>query len=88
MTYEEFVEKYKPITNHLSTDNMFDNTTFETYGEDLDYVLKNISKNVVWTVIHGEGDDWYISTGYHIVNRLAYIITEVPYESEFDFLID
>jgi hypothetical protein len=88
MTYEEFIEKYKPVTNHLFKDRSLDNKMFETFGEELDYILKNIFKNIVWTVIEGEDDNWYISTGYHIVNRLGYIITEIPYESEFEFLID
>jgi len=44
----------------------------------------------LWTAIDGEEGNFCISSGYHFVNRLYYIITEVPvpegeeYEIQYD----
>jgi hypothetical protein len=60
---------------------------YETYGEELDYVIKQPS-NRIWTIIEEDGV-MYISAGYHIVNRLGYFITneEITDFSE-DYLIE
>lgn len=38
MTYEEFIEKFKPINNHLDPNAGYDGYFFETYGEQFDFV--------------------------------------------------
>jgi hypothetical protein len=69
--------KYKPITNH------FDGTDkFETYGEELDFVRAQ-DPRCIWTLVDGDDGNLYIVDGYHLVNRINYFITEVPFEDNF-----
>ena len=81
MTFDEWVDTYKPIVNHIDTNASFDNgyggLMFETYGEEVDFV-KEQPENRIW--MYGDGDDGgsYIWNGWHIVNRIGYFVTEVP----------
>jgi len=74
-------EKYKPIPNHIDKGN----DKFETYGEELDYVLSiaNTEPKRVWTLVDGDDGNLYIVDGYHLVNRVNYFITKNPFEGEF-----
>lgn len=80
---EEFYETYKPIKNPIDNNASFDGAMLETYGAELEHVLKVAREKPdhVWTVIDGDGG-LCISTGYHFVNRLGYIITEVPFTED------
>lgn len=72
MDFKEWVDKYKPIS--------LDKGYLETYGQHLERV-KSVNPKCVWTVCNwGEGD-FYIS-GFRVVNRVGYVICEVPYEEE------
>jgi hypothetical protein len=35
----------------------------------------------VWTYVDGD-DGTYVTNGYHLVNRIGYFITEVPYDDK------
>jgi hypothetical protein len=77
MTFDAWVQIYKPIINHIDTNSSFDGLMFETYGDEVEFVKSKSPANI-WT--YGDGDDsgTYIWNGYHIVNRIGYFITEVP----------
>lgn len=79
MTYEQWEEKYKPITNQIVSAPI-DGYMFETYGEEFEYVQEQ-STYRLWTVVEGEEHMW-LSMGFHVVNRLGYILTEVPWTDE------
>ena len=66
--------KYKPIKNHFDGSDKF-----ETYGEELAFVL-GADPKCIWTLVDGDDGNLYIVDGYHLVNRVNYFITEVPYE--------
>ena len=79
---EEFLDKYKPIKNHISNKHNYleyDDVehAFETYGDELDFVLKQDDKNI-WTIT----DQGYIYNGYWLVNRLAYIVCENKWQGK------
>ena len=83
LTFDEWLDTYKPITNHIDTNAYFQNEEgegimFETYGEEVDFV-KQQDPNKIW--MYGSGDDGgtYIWSGWGFVNRLGYFITEVPF---------
>ena len=78
MEFEEFVETYKPITNHIDEHASFDGLMFETYGAEVEFV-KSANPNCIW--MYGDGDDGasYLWSGWGFVNRLGYFITEVPF---------
>ena len=71
--------KYKPIANHIDPSNY---DKFETYGEELRYVMDQDPRRI-WTLVDGDDGNMYIVDGYHLVNRVAYFVTEVPFEGEF-----
>lgn len=75
--YFEWTEKYKPVKNELGTHGSYDNTMFETYGVELDHVLKvnEETPEKIWTLVEGDEGQYFIA-GYHLVNRFGYFITE------------
>jgi len=81
MDYDVWEAKYRPIFNNLRGNG--DEIMFETYGDELHYVLgvKRFNPNHVWTLVEGDEGLW-ITSGYHFVNRVNYFITEIPFEGE------
>ena len=77
LTYDEFVTHYKPKQNHLVKGEQ---NTFETYGEEQDYVFAQDPK-YVWTEVDGDGG-CFIIAGRAFVNRYQYYVTELPWDSE------
>lgn len=66
-----FEEKYKP---HLQEDG------FKQYDTHDDWeLIKNTPENNVWTVVDGDNNNWHITPGRRFVNRLFYLITEIPW---------
>ena len=78
LDYDEWVDTYKPILNHIDTNASFDGMMFETYDEEVEFV-KAQDENRIW--MYGDGDDGgsYIWSGWGFVNRLGYFITSVPF---------
>ena len=75
ITEDEFYEKFTPIENHLDDNASWDNCMFETYGEEEDFVREQNEQNI-WTIVEGDDDTMFIESGFHIVNRMGYLITE------------
>jgi len=103
---ETFEEKFIPQINHIVREQEdeeiedndicgFSGCLYETYGEELDYVLEMANnpneKNKVWTIISCEDDDGneniVYQAGYKLVNRMGYLITENPFENEEQFVV-
>ena len=93
ITEENFDEVLKPQINHFerakadkSTADQdvcgFNGTMYETFGEELDYVF-NLAKTTkrVWTIIEGDDDAIFFVAGFHLVNRLGFIVCENEYET-------
>ena len=79
ITEDEFVSRFRPIANHLNRHascfwNDGDGSMFETYGDELEYVRSQPFENV-WTYIEADGGSFLVS-GYRLINRLGYFITE------------
>ena len=75
MTFDDWEEKYKPISNPRDGDILF-----ETYEEDMEFVLKQ-NPACVWTDVDYDGKNFILS-GLHFSNRLGYYVTEVPFVGE------
>lgn len=85
-----FDEKYTMYTGAKSTQFPDEDGRFETYGADLEEVLKiaNGDKpNRVWTAYDGDYG-FYLINGYHLVNRVYYIITNEEGEDDEQYVID
>jgi hypothetical protein len=90
LDHDEWFDTFKPIPNHIDPNASFNDGEqgymFETYGKELEFV-KAQEPNKIWT--YGEGDDGtYIWNGWHVVNRLGYFITTVPYDKSKDYQIE
>lgn len=87
LTYEEWVEKFKPIPNHFNKHNVDDSDiSFETYGEEVEFVKSKVDERLVWTWADGDMCS-YISNGYHYVNRINYHVCSVPYDEDTEYQI-
>ncbi len=87
---EQFIEKFKPVINHLDPNAGFNGWMYETYGQEL-YHVQSIASALdtmkkVWTIIEGDEGSIVYSAGYHLVNRLGYIITENYWEDADDYV--
>jgi hypothetical protein len=97
LTEIEFDTKFELIDNHLDNNASFDGKMFETYGEEIDFVLEMSKQNRVITILEGdcEQDEFgeespcmYYASGYHLVNRIGYLITKEPITFDFEVKID
>lgn len=83
ISYDEWEEKYVPITNFVNSNASFEGRMFETYGEELEAVAAHAEKTNglgVWTLMDSDEDDeMVICNGFCYVNRIGYFITENPY---------
>ena len=83
ISWKRFEKEFPLIKNHLDPHAAFEGCMFETYGKELEFVNSLAGTNRVLTIVDGDGDKLEISTGYHFVNRVGYLITEKPYEFDF-----
>jgi hypothetical protein len=80
MNEDEWYETYKPIKNHLDKNASWNGEMFETYGEEVEFVISQPNENI-WTWVEAEGGT-YLLSGYYFVNRMGYIICSVPWTEE------
>lgn len=80
---EDWADTFKPITNHLSNNASWDGIMFETYGDELDFVLKS-DESKVWTYMDGEEGGTILCAGYHLANRIGYFITAIAREPDLE----
>ena len=72
-------ENFTFIENHIDDNASLDSCMFETYGEELEHVL-NENEAHVWTYQDDDNGNPCITSGYHVVNRIGYLISEEPVE--------
>lgn len=82
LSEEEFDTQYPLRTNHLNPAASWaygegGGCLFETYGEELAFVREQ-DPRTVWTFIDGDEGDQYVLSGFHLVNRIGYLISTVP----------
>ncbi|MBK3780367.1 hypothetical protein G3A43_08855 [Paraburkholderia aspalathi] len=80
--YEIWKDAFRPTRNPRKIPSLEDSNRFDIFPDDLKRVLaaQKTCTEKVWTLIEGENGKLYISQGYHLVNRLGYFITEVPFD--------
>lgn len=77
LTEDEW-DDYNPIANPFRDGEQ---QQFETYGEELEYVLQQPNENV-WTEMDGDDGGIYLVNGFAYVNRIAYYVTEKPWDAD------
>ncbi len=71
MSIEEFVDKYKPVTNEDDEIYQFDWTTTHEWN----VILKAHKEKKLCTVVDSE-NEMILIEGLHYANKLFYVITE------------
>ena len=82
MTEDEFDARYTLVPNHLDLNASWTygdghGCLFETYGEELDFVRAQ-DPQTIWTLVDGSNGDQYLHSGYHLVDRIGYLISTSP----------
>lgn len=82
----EFYEVYKPITNPVDKTDCWEWEHLERAGllhGDRDGLIPMDDPDFMrlWTVVDGEEGGMYAIAGLHHVNRIYYVVTEVPWPS-------
>lgn len=95
LTEEQFDKKFKLVKNKFDKNASFNGFMHETYGEEIGYVIKMAKLKRVVTIIECDTEDpedtlcMVYASGYHIVNRIGYLILAKPYTGpEFEVIID
>lgn len=81
LSEDEFDAQYPLRTNHLNPRASWAygegaGCLFATCGEELAFV-RSQNPRTVWTFIDGD-DAQYVLSGFHLVNRIGYLISPVP----------
>ena len=88
ITEEAWLERFKPVKNDLDLNAGWNQTMFETFGPEIEFVISQPDENI-WTLVEGDSGT-YVVSGRHWVNRLGYFIcqTPVPDGEYFEIVID
>jgi len=76
---DAFYEFFRPYRHKDASHDIWGGIGLETFGNDLELV-KSLPVESVWTVVDGDDGDQWILTGIHTINRICYLITEVPHD--------
>ena len=77
MTFDEFVNFYKPVRNKFADGQSELNLTFETFGEEAEFVTSHDEKHI-WTGFENDEGKQYLVNGLHNVDAINYYVCEVP----------
>ena len=72
-----FYEYFRPFRHPDAEFNIWGGHGLETFGSDL-LIVQRYDQNYVWTVLEGDKDEWIVS-GFRFINRICYLLTEVPH---------
>ena len=91
MSEDEFEVRYQLLTNHLNPQATWAfgegrGCLFETCGKELEFVRQQ-DPGTVWTLVDGDDGDQYLVNGFHIVNRIGYLISTVPIPEGVDIVV-
>jgi len=96
LTVDEFIQKFKPIPNHIRpdascegwTDNDEDNgVLFETYGEEKEFVFSQ-PKNLVWSYVDGHNNGCHLTNAYVDWKiPIGYFVCTIPYNIASDIQV-
>ncbi len=85
LTEDEFDSQFLPVENIKQGQGVYQ---FDAYDEKDSGFLQFIAINYpayVWTRIDGDDGRLYTINGWHIVNRIDYIVTEIPWRKHHDY---
>ena len=75
-----FYEYFRPFRHPSASFDVWGGHGLETFGADL-IIVKDYAQEFVWTVVDGSDDsDQWILPGYHHINRICYLLTELAHD--------
>lgn len=83
ITEDEFDRQYPLVTNHLNPHASWafgdsgPGYLFETFGVELRFVREQDPRRI-WTLIDGDDGNLYVASGFHVVNRVGYLVSQFP----------
>ena len=91
MTEDEFDTRYPLVINHLNPNASWifgdgPGCLFETYGQELAFV-RSQNPRTIWTLVDGDDGSQFLLSGFHIVNRIGYLVSTVPFPEDADILV-
>lgn len=86
LSEEQFDACFPLLTNHLDSNASFGGCMFETYGAELEFVRRQ-NPDCIWTYMDDDNGRLCLSSGYHLVNRIGYLISTVPFEAGHDYFV-
>jgi hypothetical protein len=90
MTLGQFQDEYNLLPNRLDDNASWQDEDgvgylFETYGAELEFVRRQPIEHI-WTYVDGDNGTLLLS-GYHLVNRIGYLISLEPYHLGIDYTV-
>jgi len=85
LNYDEWIELFNPLVNHIDSNASYNGAMFDTYGKELKY-LEGIDPNCIWTLSDCDGE-MFIHNGWGFVNRMGYFITSIPFNPKEDYQV-
>ena len=91
ITEDEFDTRYPLVINHLNPNASWifgdgPGCLFETYGQELAFVSSQ-NPRTIRTLVDGDDGNQYVLSGCHLVNRIGYLISTVPFPEDADILV-
>jgi hypothetical protein len=74
--FEVFFDAYTVLHNHIDDNASLGGCMFETYDSELEFV-KAQNPECVWTYMSFD-DQVIITQGFHMFNRMGYLVTKDP----------
>ena len=86
ITEDQFDKRYPLVINHLNPNASWTfgdgpGCLFETYGQELAFV-RSQDPRTIWTLVDGDDDNQCLLSGFHIVNRIGYLISTIPFPED------
>lgn len=82
-----FYEYFRPLRHPSAAFDIWGGHGLEAFGTDLEIVC-GYDRDFVWTVLDAENSQWIVS-GFHYVNRVCHLLTEVPHNgAPLEFRVD
>ena len=72
-----FYEYFRPFRHPHAEFDVWGGHGLETFGGDLE-IVRRYDQDYVWTVLEAENNEWIVP-GFHYVNRICYLLTEMPH---------
>jgi hypothetical protein len=82
MPVQDFFETDYTVNEDITSLTGLENGYLDTYGKDKEKlaVIAEVNPNLIWTVVDGDDDELYLLAGWHLVNRIHYVITKQPWK--------